>query len=71
MQMSVGYTIHGYASAPLTACQGVRSQEASRRAAAMLSRARISQIMNLLLLAPNIQEVIPFPPPTDGRRASI
>ena len=34
---------------------------------AHVSRARITQIMNLLLLAPDIQEEILFLPPTDGR----
>ena len=38
---------------------------------AHVSRARITQIMNLLLLAPDIQEAILFLPPTDGRRSSI
>ena len=37
---------------------------------AHVSRARITQIMNLLL-APDIQEAIPFLPPTDGRRSPI
>ena len=38
---------------------------------AHVSRARITQIMNLLLLAPDIQEEILFLPRTGGRRASI
>ena len=38
---------------------------------AYVSRARITQIMNLLHLAPDIQEDILFLPCTDGRRASI
>jgi len=36
-----------------------------------VSRARISQIMNLLLLAPDIQEQILFLPRTERGRASI
>ena len=36
-----------------------------------VSRARITQIMNLLHLAPDIQEAILFLPRTDGRRAPI
>ena len=38
---------------------------------AHVSRARISQIMNVLLLAPDIQEAILDLPRTDGRRAPI
>jgi len=38
---------------------------------AHVSRARITQIMNLTLLAPDIQEAILFLPPTDGRRAPV
>ncbi len=38
---------------------------------AHVSRPRMTQIMNLLLLAPDIQEAILFLPPTDGRRASV
>jgi len=38
---------------------------------AHVSRARITQIMSLLLLAPDIQEAILFLPPTDGRLAAI
>lgn len=38
---------------------------------AHVSRARITQIMNLLLLAPDIQEQILFLPPTNGGRAPI
>ena len=38
---------------------------------AHVSRARISQIMNLTLLAPDIQEAILFLPRTDGGRAHI
>jgi len=38
---------------------------------AHVSRARITQIMNLLLLAPDIQEDILFLPHTDGSRALI
>jgi len=38
---------------------------------AHVSRPRITQIMNLTLLAPDIQEAIPFLPHTDGRRAQI
>ena len=38
---------------------------------AHVSRARITQIMNLLLLSPDIQEEILFLPPTDGYRAPI
>jgi len=38
---------------------------------AHVSRARITQIMNLLHLAPDIQEEILFLPRTDGRRAPI
>jgi hypothetical protein len=38
---------------------------------AHVSRTRISQIMNLTLLAPDIQETILFLPRTDGRRAPI
>jgi len=38
---------------------------------AHVSRARITQIMNLTLLAPDIQEAILFLPRTDGRRAPI
>jgi len=36
---------------------------------AHVSRARITQIMNLLLLAPDIQEAILFLPRTDGHLA--
>jgi hypothetical protein len=36
-----------------------------------VSRARVSQIMNLLLLAPDIQEAILFLPPTRRRRDPI
>ena len=38
---------------------------------AHVSRARITQIMNLTLLAPDIQEDILFLPPTNGERALI
>ena len=38
---------------------------------AHVSRARITQIMNLLHLAPDIQEAILFLPRTDGSRAPI
>ena len=38
---------------------------------AQVSRARITQIMNLLHLAPHIQEEILFLPRTSGRRASL
>ena len=38
---------------------------------AHVTRARITQIMNLLLLAPDIQEELLFLPPTDGSRATI
>jgi len=38
---------------------------------AHVTRARITQIMNLLHLAPDIQEAILFLPPTDGRRDPI
>ena len=38
---------------------------------AHVSRARITQIMNLLLLAPDIQEAILFLPRADGRRGPI
>lgn len=38
---------------------------------AHVSRARITQIMNLLLLAPDIQEELLFLPTTDGHRAAI
>jgi hypothetical protein len=38
---------------------------------AQVSRARITQIMNLLHLAPDIQEEILFLPRTDGGRAPI
>jgi len=38
---------------------------------AHVSRARISQIMNLLLLAPDIQQAILFLPRTDGPHAPI
>ena len=38
---------------------------------AHVSRARITHIMNLLLLAPDIQEEILFLPPTNGQRAPI
>jgi len=38
---------------------------------AHVSRARISQIMNLTLLAPDIQEAILFLPSTDGPRGSV
>jgi len=37
---------------------------------AHVSRARISQIMNLTRLAPDIQEAILFLPPTDGGRSA-
>jgi hypothetical protein len=36
-----------------------------------VTRARITQIMNLLHLAPDIQEELLFLAPTDGRRAPI
>lgn len=38
---------------------------------AYVSRARITQIMNLLHLAPDIQEELLFLPPTSGGRAPI
>ena len=38
---------------------------------AHVSRARISQIMNLVLLAPDIQEALLFLPPTDGGRGAV
>ena len=38
---------------------------------AHVSRARTTQIMNLLLLAPDTQEAILFLPPIDGSRAPI
>ena len=38
---------------------------------AHVSRARITQIMNLLHLAPDIQEELLFLPPTDGRHGPI
>jgi len=38
---------------------------------AHVSRARIPQMMNLLLLAPDIQEAILFLPRTNGHRAAI
>jgi len=38
---------------------------------AHVTRARITQIMNLLHLAPDIQEAILFLPRTDGSRAAI
>jgi len=38
---------------------------------AHVSRARITQIMNLLLLAPDIQEAILFLPRTDALRAPV
>jgi len=38
---------------------------------AHVTRARITQIMNLTLLAPDIQEAILFLPLTDGRRSPI
>jgi len=38
---------------------------------AHVSRARVTQIMNLLYLAPDIQEEILFLPRTDGSRAPI
>jgi len=38
---------------------------------AHVSRARITQVMNLLHFAPDVQEEILFLPPTDGRRAPI
>ena len=38
---------------------------------AHVSRARITQIMNLLNLAPDIQQEILFLPPTDGGRSPI
>ncbi len=38
---------------------------------AHVSRARITQIMNLLHLAPDIQEELLFLPRTDGRRGAI
>ena len=38
---------------------------------AHVSRARVTQIMNLLHLAPDIQEELLFLPPTDGRRAPV
>ena len=60
--------------------QGILVRLASRSAVAdsaalarlpHVSRARITQIMSLLLLAPDIQEGILFLPRTDGRRAPI
>jgi len=38
---------------------------------ANVSRARIRQIVDLLLLAPDIPESIHFLPPTEGRRAAV
>jgi len=38
---------------------------------AHVSRPRITQIMNLTLLAPDIQEALLFPPPTDGGRGAV
>ena len=38
---------------------------------AHVSRARITQIMNLTLLAPEIQEALLFLPPTDGARGAF
>ena len=36
-----------------------------------VSRARITQVMNFLNLAPDIQEELLFLPPTDGRRTPV
>jgi len=44
---------------------------ADRARLAHVSSPRISQIMNLTLLAPDIQEAILFLPRTDGGRAVI
>jgi len=57
-------------------CEGLlrRGQVADYSSLARLghvSRARITQIMNLLLLAPDIQEEILFLPPTNRGRAPI
>jgi hypothetical protein len=38
---------------------------------AHVSRTRVSQIMNLTLLAPDVEEAVLFLPSTDGKRASI
>jgi hypothetical protein len=45
-------------------CQGVIADYASFARLGQVSRARITQIMNLLHLAPDIQEAILFLPPT-------
>jgi len=51
--------------------QGEMTDYADLARLARVSRARISQIMNLTLLAPDIQQAILFLPPTDGERSPI
>jgi hypothetical protein len=50
---------------------GVAVDYADLARLAHVSRARITQIMNLMLLAPDIQEEILFLPRTNGSRAPI
>ena len=51
--------------------QGEVTDYADLARLAHVSRARITQIMSLLLLAPDIQEAILFLPRTDGRGAPV
>lgn len=51
--------------------QGVVADYADLARLALVSRARMTQVMNLLHLAPDIQEEILFLPPTDGGRDPI
>jgi len=50
---------------------GVVADYAELARLGQVSRARVSQIMNLLQLAPDIQEAILFLPRTEGRIATI
>jgi len=51
--------------------QGEGADHAELARPAPVSRAHITQIINLLLLAPDVQEAILFMPRTDGRRVPI
>ena len=51
--------------------QGVVADYADLARLALVSRARMTQVMNLLNLAPDIQEEILFLPPADGGRDPI
>jgi len=51
--------------------QGLIADYASLARLGHVSRARISQIMNLLVLAPDLQEALLFLPPTEKGRDPI